>query len=154
MIQLVLTMYPHYFSTLILQRRELSALWYNMLEGKTLQRNSLKLGKDRRLLMLCFSSRLLCDRCRRCKGATDWRWATEWPWKSVSCVSDDRHVNELHFTVRGRGSEASWREPPLVLESEQLTEKAFKSFLSSKTKYFTGLPSFLTLMAVSHQSNF
>ena len=35
-----------------------------------------------------------------------------------------------------------------ALESEQLTEKAFKSFPSSKIKHFTGLPSFLTLMAV------
>ena len=35
-----------------------------------------------------------------------------------------------------------------ALESEQLTEKAFKSFPSSKIKHFTGLPSFVTLMAV------
>ena len=35
-----------------------------------------------------------------------------------------------------------------ALESEQLTEKAFKSFPSSKIKYFTGLPSFIRLMAV------
>lgn len=35
-----------------------------------------------------------------------------------------------------------------ALELEKLTEKAFKTFPSNKIKYFTGLPSFIRLMAI------